>query len=103
MEMNPSAESLVAYARRIEGEQLRTPARKRPFCVSAIGNDLEFTPETSRTPRLENHTRIATVLEHFFKTRSFRAAEYATISFNASYVLGLVQHWQASQKGERNG
>jgi hypothetical protein len=97
VKMNPSAESLVAYARSIEGEQLRTPARQRPFCVSAIGNDLEFTPGTSHTPRLENCARIAAVLEHFVKTQFFRAAEYATISFNASYVLGLVQHWQASQ------
>jgi hypothetical protein len=97
VKMNPCAESLVAYARSIEGEELLTPARQRQFCVSAIGNDLEFTPGTSHTPRLENRARIAAVLERFVKTRSFRTAEYASISFNASCVLGLIRHWQASQ------
>lgn len=97
--MNPSVESLMTYAKSVEGEPLLTPSRKRPFRVVAIGNDLEFTPGSSNTPRLVNCDQVAAVLKKFARTGSFQASEYASLSFNASYVLGLVKHWQAGNRG----
>lgn len=92
--MNPSVESLMAFARAVEGESLQTLRRKTPFKVAVIGNDLEFTPGSSRTPRRENHAQITAVLGQFEKTGSFQMSDYRESSFNASYVLALVDHWQ---------
>ena len=92
--MIPSFESLMAFTRGVEGVSLQTLRRKRPFKVAVVGSSLEFTPDSSLTPRRENHAQIMTVLVQFEKTRSFQMSDYAESSFNASYVLALIKHWQ---------
>jgi len=95
--MIPNIETLMAFARALEGEPLQTLFRKNTFYIKVIGDDLVFTPVSSRAPRRERCDQIKALLDELAKTGSFRKSDYADLSFNASYVLALVKQWQATQ------
>jgi hypothetical protein len=93
--MIPHLETFLAFARQLEGEALQTLWRKQTFYVAVIGQNLEFTPASSRVSRDERHDQVAAILQRLAQTGSFRTSDYADLSFNASYVLTLVKYWQA--------
>ena len=92
--MIPSAETLFAFVRSHQGETLRTLRDKSPFKVQVIGNFLEIQPDSSIAPRRESRDNVAAILTRLAKTMSFKVSDYGDISFNASYVLALVQRWE---------
>jgi len=92
--MRPTAKAIFSFARSVGNQQLVTPHRKRPFRVSVNGESLEFTPGTSSKPRAENRAGVEALLSRHAKTGSSQPGRYADITFNASYVLALIQLWQ---------
>ena len=92
--MIPSVKALLDYAIEIKGQPMQTIKQKRQFYVAVISDNLEFTPKSSSESRREPLKQLQAVLEHLENTNSFRAADYSEKSFNASYVLAFVKHWQ---------
>lgn len=98
----PSAQTLLTYARELRGAVLETLTRKTSFRIEVIGSDLEFTPSTSRAARRERQATLTKVLERFGDINSYQMSDYQDLSFNASYILALVKHWQNSPYGLTN-
>jgi hypothetical protein len=92
-----TVQSLVAFARSVQGEDLVTLQRRRPFKVVVSDSTFEFTPRSSSQARIEHFDRVESILARFSRTGSFQPTNYTNESFNASYVLALIQKWQAAQ------
>jgi NAD-dependent SIR2 family protein deacetylase len=56
-----TAETLIAFARSLQGEALLTLSRKSLFRMEVVGNFLEFTPGSSHVPRRESGESVATI------------------------------------------
>ena len=95
--MIPSVKALLDYAVEIKGQPIQTIKQKRQFYVALISDNLEFTPKSSSESRREPRKQLKAVLEHLENTNSFRVADYSDKSFNASYVLAFIKHWQISR------
>lgn len=95
--MIPSVDTLLAFARTLEGKSLVTLHRRKPFKVAVIGGKLEITPSTGK-PRITDRNHIEALLTTLKKTGSFQPGKYVDVTFNASYILSIVKLWQASRK-----
>lgn len=96
--MVPTAETLFSFARSIRGEDLITSHRKKPFKVEVVGNTLEFMPGSSKQARIESREHVVAILAALDKSGSLQPVRYKDESFNASYVLALVQRWRVAQQ-----
>ena len=75
----------------LDGQRLETGPRKRGFTIRVTDSGLEFTPESSRKPRLEGWQRIERVLDHYNETHSMTRRDYTDITRCGSYVLTILQ------------
>ena len=96
--MTPTFEDLVAFAKKIEGQPIYTLKRAKPFFVNVESGRLRFTPAKSSSVRRSNTEEIKSVLKRFADTGSFEPGKYSEISFNASYVLALVDAFRSKEK-----
>lgn len=90
----PSVEELFAFCRGARGSNWTTAVRRSVFSVDVDGAVLAITPASSREARHERRETVRVVLERLQRTGSYRMSDYADISFNASYILALVQACQ---------
>lgn len=95
----PSVDELFAYCRGAQGSNWTTAVRRSVFAVEVDGPALAITPASSRAARREGRETIKAVLERLERTGSYRMSDYADISFNASYLLALVQAFQHARIG----
>jgi hypothetical protein len=95
MHMIPSAQTLFAFARTLQGDELETLNRKKRFTVEVIGNTLEFTPIASSQPRKESLDRVEAMLAIVKASGEPDRSKLTEISFNSSYVLALLSRWQS--------
>lgn len=90
----PSVDELFAFCRGARGSSWITAVRRSVFAVEVDGPALAITPASSRAARREGRETVKAVLERLEGTGSYRMSDYADISFNASYLLALVQACQ---------
>jgi hypothetical protein len=90
----PSVDELFAFCRGARGSSWTTAVRRSVFAVEVDGPTLAITPASSRAPRREGRETVKAVLDRLERTGSYRMSDYADISFNASYLLALVQAYQ---------
>lgn len=95
----PSVDELFDFCRRAPGMSWTTAVRRSVFAVDVDGNALAITPSSSRAARREARESIRSVLERLARTGSYRMSDYQDVSFNASYLLALVQAWQRERAG----
>ena len=95
--MIPTFQTLVAFAKLLEGQALYTLKRAKPFYVTVVSEALSFTPGQSARTRRASTQRVKNVLQKLKDTGSFEPSEYKEFSFNASYVLALVREWESRQ------
>lgn len=95
--MSLSAENIFAFVRNHQSEIFLTLRRKSPFRVEVVGNFLEITPGSSKTPRRESREQVASLLKQFAKSGSFQMSDYRELTFNASYLLALIKCLQTNQ------
>jgi len=93
----PSVDELFAFCRDTRGSNWTTAVRRSVFSVDVDGVVLAITPASSREARHERRETVKAVLARLERTGSYRMSDYADISFNASYVLALVQACQHAQ------
>jgi hypothetical protein len=86
-----SYEQLLDLARRCEGEVLET-VTGRPFTVGIYLDCPVFTPASSGYGQSDGRKAAERFLARYNATGSLRPADYADVTRNASYFVGLLLH-----------
>jgi hypothetical protein len=55
------------------------------------------TPESSGTPRIISPEIIQLVIEQYEQSRNLQPGQYQSITFDASYLLGIIAHFLQEQ------
>ena len=82
-------EELIALAGRLEGETLLTVTGKR-FTVGISFECPFFTPESSGYAQADGRKAAERFLERYNATGSLRPGDYADVTRNASYFIGML-------------
>ncbi len=83
-------DDLVLLARRFEGSPLATVTGK-PFTVGIAGTgEIFFTPASSGWGQSDGRKAAERFVERYNQTGSLRPSDYAKVSRNASYFIGLL-------------
>lgn len=82
-------EDLIAIAHRFEGQTLETITGKR-FKVGISPHELFFTPESSGYGQSDGRRAHERFVERYNETGSLRPSDYAKVSRNATYLIGLL-------------
>lgn len=82
---------LVDLARAADGETLQTVTGK-PFTVRIHGGDeLVFTPASSGYGQADGRPPVRRFVERYNATGSLRPRDYADVTRNGSYLVGLLR------------
>lgn len=93
----PTFEALLKFAASLGNRVIVTPSLARPFTVAVRNNLLYFTPEAGAASE-RRADRARDVLTRLGETGSMNPGDYTDDkTFNASYVLGLVQAWRSPE------
>ena len=82
-------DELVDLARRLEGRRLETVNGKH-FTVGIAVNCPFFTPESSGYGQSDGRKAAERFLERYNATGSLRPSDYADVTRNASYFIGMI-------------
>jgi hypothetical protein len=88
-----TAGELLRYASGLEGQRLATAGGRATFTVRVLQHGLEVTPESSGTPRIIPRETIRLVIEQYEQSRNLQPGQYQSITFDASYLLGIIAHF----------
>lgn len=80
---------LVALARRLEGQTLETVTGKR-FTVGVYLDCPYFTPESNGRGQSDGRKAAERFVARYNETGSLRPGDYADVTRNASYLVGLL-------------
>jgi hypothetical protein len=84
-------EELLDLASSLEGKELETVTGKK-FTVGVYLNSPFFTPQSSGRGQSDGRKAAERFLDRYNETRSLRPGDYADVTRNASYFVGLLQH-----------
>jgi hypothetical protein len=87
---NVTYEELLSLARSLEGQPLTT-VKGREFTVGVSRtSELVFTPVSSGYAQSDGRKAAERFLVRYNETGSLRPSDYADVSRNASYIIGLL-------------
>jgi hypothetical protein len=89
-------EELLGIARRFEGRTVET-VTGRKYRVGIYLDCPFFTPESSGYGQSDGRRAVERFVERYNQTGSLRPGDYAKVSRNASYLIGLLIAAGASQ------
>jgi hypothetical protein len=81
---------LLAMARAAEGKALETVTGKK-FTVGVYRDAPFFTPASSGYGQADGRPPVERFIERYNETGSLRPGDYAGLTRNASYLIGLVR------------
>ena len=84
-------EDLLGFARDAEGQTLKTVTGKE-FTVGTYRDGLFFTPASSGYGQADGRKPVERFVERYNETGSLRPGDYAQVTRNASYLIGLLKH-----------
>jgi hypothetical protein len=84
-------DDLLALARQMEGRRLET-VTGRGFTVGIALDCPFFTPESSGYGQSDGRKAAERFLERYNATGSLRPGDYADVTRNASYYIGMLLH-----------
>ena len=84
-----SYEDLLALARRLAGRRLQTVTGKG-FTVGLYRDIPIFTPESSGFGQSDGRKAAERFLDRYNATGSLRPGDYADVTRNASYIIGML-------------
>jgi hypothetical protein len=82
-------DELLGLARAAQGRTLKTVTGKT-FVVGIYRDGLVFTPESSGYGQSDGRKAHERFLDRYNRTGSLRPADYADVTRNASYLIGLI-------------
>ena len=80
---------LLDLARAADGQTLETVTGK-PFTVGIYRDGLFFTPASSGYGQADGRPPVERFIERYNETGSIRPRDYAGVTRNASYLIGLL-------------
>lgn len=80
---------LLKLARELEGKTLETVSGKR-FRVSTYRDDVVFIPESSGLGQSDGRKAGERFVARYNETGSLRPSDYADVTRNASYYIGML-------------
>lgn len=83
-------DDLLALARRFDGQPLQTVTGKRYTVGIARSGEVFFTPASSGFGQSDGRKAAERFVERYNELGSLRPKDYADVSRNASYLLGLL-------------
>jgi hypothetical protein len=89
-----NARNIVNYVNGLSDKRLRNLMRQKPFTVMSTPDGIEIPRASSRKPRHVSFGRIQGVCEDFLRSKSMKPADYHTITFDASYLLAIIDGLQ---------
>lgn len=93
-------DDLADLAHRFAGTPLTTVTGK-PFTVGvARTGEVFFTPASSGYGQSDGRKAAERFLQRYNETHSHRPGDYAAVSRNASYLIGLIQTSEESEETE---
>jgi hypothetical protein len=92
-----TADELLRYASELEGQRLETAGGRAAFTVRVLPRGIEVTPESSGTPRIVARETIQLVIDEYEQSRNLQPGQYQSITFDASYLLGIIAHYLSEQ------
>lgn len=93
-----TADELLRDASGLEGQQLTTAGGRAAFTVRVLPRGLEVTPASSGTPRMIPRETIQLVIDQYELSRNLQPGQYQSITFDASYLLGIISHFLREQR-----
>lgn len=90
-------DDLLGLAKRLEGARLETVTGKK-FSVGVYLDCPFFTPASTGRGQSDGRRAAERFLERFNRTGSLRPGDYARVTRNASYFIGLLQHADATNQ-----
>lgn len=84
-------EELLNLASRLEGKEHETVTGKK-FTVGVYLDCPFFTPQSSGRGQSDGRKAAERFLARYNETGSLRPGDYADVTRNASYFVGLLQH-----------
>jgi hypothetical protein len=82
-------EELLELARNLEGRPLETVTGRR-FTVGTHRDSLVFTPASTGNGQSDGRKAAERFLDRYTRTGSLRPADYADVTRNASYIIGML-------------
>jgi hypothetical protein len=95
--MGVTAEQLLAFAARMQGEQWATLARQVPFRYQLAADGIEFISQ-SGAPHPASRAEVAAFCDEFNRSRSFKPRDYSSAIdyppiWYKSYLLALIRRY----------
>lgn len=88
-----TTDELLRYASKLERQSLTTAGGRATFMVRVLSRGIEITPESSGTPRTVARETIQLVIDEYEQSRNLQPGQYQSITFDASYLLGIIAHY----------
>lgn len=92
-------EELIQHVSTLEGLHLTTAGGRASFTARALPHGIEVTPESSGTARFVSLETIQLVIGQYEQSRNLQPAQYQSITFDASYLLGIIAHYLQERLG----
>lgn len=97
----PTFEELLQFAMSSEDVEFQTLAQGKSFHVFVKAGELYFRPH-GQIERRSQTARVNELLMKLQTTDSWMPGDYAGDTFNASYLLALVQAWRSDESSARS-
>ena len=88
-------DDFMCFAKTLQGQVIPTRAGQATFNVRVTDKDMVFTPRSGK-PRRALKVYIERVLEKHARTGSLKNSDYKHITFDASYILTLIDRYIAA-------
>jgi len=95
-------DQLLQLARRFEGKTLETVTGKR-FTVGIYRDGPYFTPASSGWGQADGRKAMERFVARYNETGSLRPGDYAGVTRNASYFIGLLVAAKPRRRSGRRG
>ena len=89
-------EQVLAFAGTLEGQELHTLHRAKPFTVEVEGSSLVFVNSKGKR-RPHGGKNLQAVCDTFSKTNSYSPSDYSELTVNASYILAVIRRYADTQ------
>ena len=83
-------DSLLRFAKTLEGQTLRTNAGRAKFMVRVEDETLCYTPLSTGEERRGSRKSVEKVLRYYNDTGSMRLQDYESMTVNRTYLLRLI-------------
>jgi hypothetical protein len=90
-------DSLLRFAKTLEGQTLRTNAGRAKFTVRVEGQTLYYTPTSTGEERRGSRKSVEKVLRYYNNTGSMRLQDYNSMTVNSVCLLRLITMMTAGE------